>query len=305
MVKMSADEALPTWAQTPVSERGLGLSPAQTGGIMAANGALMVIFQLTVFMWIRSCVSQMTLLRASSWIMIPGFVLIPLVSTLGQLARDDGTHSQGEPGRGNCSASASASASEFNSTSIEDASNRCRAEDAVSTESDPGTPPFDARGFFTFWAPAVLLVFQSAGASLAQFIAMAITINNTVPSSKRGAVNGLAMTIASIGKAIGPAMGGAVLAFSLNQAAESRSDAWRTWPLGAPAVFNLAAIMMVGVAVAVHWLPDSLENPPEETDDDDSRPGVGDDDMGERDGEGEAGLGKHEERDLSSKLKDG
>ena len=92
MIKISVDEALPTWAQTPVEDRGLGMTPAQTGVVMALNGGLMVLFQLTVFMYIRKCVSQMSMLQWASWLMVPGFVAIPLVAILGDAARSHANH---------------------------------------------------------------------------------------------------------------------------------------------------------------------------------------------------------------------
>jgi len=249
MVKVMSDEAFPTWVQTPVKDRGLGLSAAHTGTLMAINGCLMLVFQLTGFVWLRNYFSQLGLLTCSTFAKVIGFMVIPLISLLAAVGR--GLDEYTEP-------DASIQAATGNSS--EPAAMNGNSTSMPLIES----PPRTWKGVVIFWIPTALFLFFSAAMGLAQFITVALTINNTVVAKERGAVNGLAMTIASIGKALGPAIGGALLAYSLNQAAESPSDAWRVWPLSFWTVFNTSAILMFFVGVGIMYLPAHLEHPPNE-----------------------------------------
>mmetsp|Transcript_44482 Transcript_44482/g.104413 ORF Transcript_44482/g.104413 Transcript_44482/m.104413 type:complete len:127 (-) Transcript_44482:132-512(-) len=59
------------------------------------------------------------------------------------------------------------------------------------------------------------LLLLRQGVTIISFSATFMLINNSVTRSKRGRVNGLAMAIGSLFKAIGPAVGGSVFAWSL------------------------------------------------------------------------------------------
>lgn len=71
---------------------------------------------------------------------------------------------------------------------------------------------------------------------------LALAINNSVPPSRRGEINGVAMTIGSLAKAMGPSMSSVVFAWSI-----SRS---RPFPFGAPLIFLLLGLGVCVMAAA-------------------------------------------------------
>ena len=80
-------------------------------------------------------------------------------------------------------------------------------------------------------------------------------MNNSVPTSKRGTLNGAGMTIASIGKAVGPAAGSPLFAWSLTNGL--------SMPFDYHLLYWLSAALMVALVLISLWLPKSLEHSPE------------------------------------------
>lgn len=78
-------------------------------------------------------------------------------------------------------------------------------------------------------------------------------INNSVPATDRGTVNGLGMTLGSIGKGIGPAIGAPLFAWSASNGLG--------YPFDYHLVFTLAALTCVLSAGIAFRLPFSLERP--------------------------------------------
>uniref|UniRef100_A0A7S1GC97 Major facilitator superfamily (MFS) profile domain-containing protein n=1 Tax=Bicosoecida sp. CB-2014 TaxID=1486930 RepID=A0A7S1GC97_9STRA len=103
------------------------------------------------------------------------------------------------------------------------------------------------------WATFIFSVFLKDALALAAFTSQFMMINNSVPSTRRGAVNGLAMTVASIGKSIGPAFAASVFAWS--------ATAELPWPLDYTFIFTLCAASAVGCVVLACLLPQRINAP--------------------------------------------
>ncbi|CAN0453049.1 unnamed protein product [Ascophyllum nodosum] len=82
---------------------------------------------------------------------------------------------------------------------------------------------------------SVILLFTVFACSNSLYIAIALAINNSTDASRRGEVNGLAMTIGSIGKAVAPAACSALFAFSI--------DGDRPFPFDVHLVWYTAAVL--------------------------------------------------------------
>jgi MFS family permease len=88
------------------------------------------------------------------------------------------------------------------------------------------------------------------------FTTLAISMNNSVTAQERGALNGLGMTLASIGKAVGPASGSPLFAWSLMNGFDT--------PFDYHLVFYLYALMTMVILLWSTMLPSSTNLSPEE-----------------------------------------
>eukprot|EP01006_Ploeotia_vitrea_P016733 TRINITY_DN47579_c0_g1_i1.p1 TRINITY_DN47579_c0_g1~~TRINITY_DN47579_c0_g1_i1.p1 ORF type:complete len:554 (-),score=235.31 TRINITY_DN47579_c0_g1_i1:40-1701(-) len=96
-----------------------------------------------------------------------------------------------------------------------------------------------------------IFMLRNAAASTA-FTSTFMLINNSVPTSQRGSVNGLAMAIASVFKAIGPSLGGAIYAGSLTGGL--------AWPLDFHLVFYVTGAFSLITLCLSHKLPERLNH---------------------------------------------
>ncbi|KAA0153525.1 hypothetical protein FNF29_00281 [Cafeteria roenbergensis] len=209
------DEVFPLWAQAQPVHGGLGLSAADVGTVLAASGAAMVVLQLTVCQLVMRRLPTRTLFWVGAAIQVPLVLVAPLVSGL---ALGPGVTPQpvvpGSP---------------------------------IPTEEVPGvTVAWDRPAVM---AAAIAMVFLRLSAAIVSFTACAVLVNSSVPDGERGAVNGVAMATASVGKAVGPAVGGAVLAWALATTASA-------WP-----PFIVGAVLNAVVAVLAWTLPEELSLP--------------------------------------------
>ncbi|CAM9273108.1 unnamed protein product [Choristocarpus tenellus] len=94
------------------------------------------------------------------------------------------------------------------------------------------------------------------------FVAMALATNACVPTSQRGALNGLAMSIGSIGKASGPVLASTLFAWSIATDEGVQSSSHHSFPFDYHLVFYVLELGLVFVGVGV-WLkvPIELINP--------------------------------------------
>eukprot|EP01138_Halocafeteria_seosinensis_P015222 gb/GECG01015535.1/.p1 GENE.gb/GECG01015535.1/~~gb/GECG01015535.1/.p1 ORF type:complete len:667 (+),score=61.14 gb/GECG01015535.1/:1-2001(+) len=76
-------------------------------------------------------------------------------------------------------------------------------------------------------------------------------INNSVPREQRGAMNGLAMTLGSFGKSVGPSIGAVIFAWTMTNGLP--------FPLDYHFIFYLGSVMAGGVSLLTLLLPRSLE----------------------------------------------
>jgi len=207
-----ADEVMPLWAMAQPRHGGLGLTAGDVGIVLAGSGAVMVALQLTVCQVVMRRYSSRTLMLVGALTQIPLLLGTPVVA-LAAIG----------PG-------------------------------VAPTPVVPGEPQpsGDVPGVTTPWlrVPVMLaagaFVFLRLSSAIVAFTACAVIVNASVPDHERGALNGVSMATASIGKAVGPALGGAVLAWALSSLASA-------WP-----PFVLAATMNVGVVVLVFLLPESV-----------------------------------------------
>ena len=84
-------------------------------------------------------------------------------------------------------------------------------------------------------------------AGLLQGTSTFMVVSNSVPASSLGSLNGAAQTISSLGRTVGPALGGIILAWSL--------QGRHPWPLNIFAVYNFVAVILVVVYFVAASLP--------------------------------------------------
>lgn len=97
----------------------------------------------------------------------------------------------------------------------------------------------------------VIAAFLRVSSATTAFTSNFILINNSVPSEKRGAMNGLGMTLGSLGKSIGPAVGSVIFAWTLTNGIG--------FPLDYHFIFYLGGLIAALVSLMTFWLPPSLE----------------------------------------------
>eukprot|EP00730_Choanoeca_flexa_P018049 TRINITY_DN8752_c0_g1_i1.p1 TRINITY_DN8752_c0_g1~~TRINITY_DN8752_c0_g1_i1.p1 ORF type:complete len:516 (+),score=85.86 TRINITY_DN8752_c0_g1_i1:127-1674(+) len=87
------------------------------------------------------------------------------------------------------------------------------------------------------------------------FTSMNLLLSNAVPSHLRGAINGLAMTMAMFVRVIGPIVGGAIFSFSISHD--------YPWPFNHHLAFVFFAISFAAVFALIRQVPLALNTPPE------------------------------------------
>eukprot|EP00904_Undaria_pinnatifida_P011620 jgi/Undpi1/7589/HiC_scaffold_23.g10062.m1 len=95
-------------------------------------------------------------------------------------------------------------------------------------------------GLPIFFASVTLLVICYAGSN-AFYVGISLAINNAVGSRRRGELNGMSVTIESLGKAISPIVCSALFAVSINGN--------RSYPVNHYFVFYLLASMRLSMAL--------------------------------------------------------
>lgn len=112
----------------------------------------------------------------------------------------------------------------------------------------------DSVGNNVVWVVVVLNKIIVDVLSAFAFNSIFVVINNSVPTALLGTTNGIGMTVASVGKGIGPGFGGAIFAWSL-------SDQVQVYPLTYHASFVLAGALFVTQFTIATKLPLALEEP--------------------------------------------
>lgn len=113
-----------------------------------------------------------------------------------------------------------------------------------------------------FWAALIALNFFKAALAMCNFITISILTNNSVPRAERGTANGLGMTMASTGRAVGPALGGNILAWSLTNGLP--------WPLSYHFGFYFCALVVLSIYATLLSISETLNHPlPEDDEDED------------------------------------
>jgi predicted MFS family arabinose efflux permease len=217
------DEVFPIWALTQPQFGGLGLTAADVGLVLATSGAAMVTVQLTVCPVLMRQLPAMRLFLISAMIQIPLVLCYPLIH-LAAIA--PGAHSRPATDAGFEAAGGNATGTSANVPGVSVAADRTLV-----------------------LALCWVLVFVRLCNSIVGFASCAVLVNASVSNSERGTVNGLAMSLGSVGKAIGPASGGALLALGLT----AFGSAWLP--------YIASAVVHAAVVVIIMLLPDTLNKP--------------------------------------------
>eukprot|EP00736_Rhodelphis_marinus_P005089 Rmarinus@m.9381 len=105
-----------------------------------------------------------------------------------------------------------------------------------------------------FYGVLAIVLGIRAGLVMACFTCNFLAINNATGANERGVVNGIAMSLGSVAKAIGPAAGGSIFSISLSHGPQG-------YPLGSSTTFMVMALICLCVAFAASRLPASLNHP--------------------------------------------
>ena len=140
---------------------------------------------------------------------------------------------------------------------LEEAANASAVQPGWSSAADGTVPPSaPARNLLPALVLPVLMVHNALGKCLASccFTSIFLVINNSCTADQRGRVNGLAMSLSSGFKAIGPTLGAVLFAASI------ASDGLL---LGVYTAFVVVAVTMgITTAASVHYLSSVYDAPP-------------------------------------------
>ena len=107
------------------------------------------------------------------------------------------------------------------------------------------------------WILLLIISIVKSCLGLIVFTASFMLINNSTTRSNRGSVNGAAMSVASLFKAIGPTVAGFIFSWSI------ASD--RGFPFDFRFVFEIVAILCVVCSVTSLFMTSAINNPPNES----------------------------------------
>eukprot|EP01047_Picozoa_sp_COSAG01_P066826 COSAG01_NODE_9302_length_2489_cov_6.794142_1_plen_525_part_10 len=174
-------DTFPLWTAAPQSAGGLGLESAETGALLSIMGAVQLVYSLGVFPKCHKRLGTLRSLRMHAMLMVPLYLLLPLASTLAPLP-------SGPP---------------------------ANAVDTVpQADVPPRTVDDELSASLPFYFVAIVrstIICLVSGC----FTCCAMSMNNSVSITERGTLNGVGMTAASIGKALGPALASPLFAWSL------------------------------------------------------------------------------------------
>ena len=189
---MWLNEAFPLWCLGSTLAGGLSMSLYEIGMLVSISSILLVLFQMFGFHRLVNYFSPTKVFIGGTFCIIPFVFLLPLTSNL---------------------------SIEMNYTFIENVSMTNHVNVTVLTTEQETSR-------IGMMLIVGLLFGMSSVVSVTTFSTSFMLINNSCNNDERGAVNGLAMTVASITKAIGPVLGSSILAWSFTQGLGSYPTFW-------------------------------------------------------------------------------
>ena len=207
MVDMFMNEVFPLWCVVSLRAGGPALTTRMIGTISSVSGALMVLYQMTLFPCVSKRWSPRRLIPLAMQLLFPICLALPFATAL--------------IGGGN-SSSLNDTAAEKNDASY--------VRSSVSSMYGAG----DGNVGVILLIALGWTIRSTIG--LTAFTSIFIVINESTTVDRRGAVNGIAMMAASIAKGVGPLIGAPILAWSV-------TNGIRVPPLDQHFVFWLAAVL--------------------------------------------------------------
>ena len=237
------NEIFPLWCVAPAASGGLGLDAPTLGSVLSLSGLALLGYQLLLFPILSRRVPLTRLCRLATAASGVLYALLPFVTLF-----DD-------PSRRADAATAAADAAAAAAAAAADA-------DADADAAATSTPlPLPHAPASELPAPplrvfAVLLLQQTALRwSLGTSFTCTFTIlNNSVPPSRRGRMQGVAMTVGSAARAVGPTLGAELLAWSLTNGLPPPLDVHLVPML-------LLAFSAAPVAIAAAFFSPALDRP--------------------------------------------
>ena len=209
MVDMFMNEVFPLWCVVSLRAGGPALTTRMIGTISSVAGALMVLYQMTLFPCVSRRWSPRRLIPMAMQLLFPICLALPFATAL--------------IGGGNSSS--------LNGTG---------AENVVENDASVSSSVSSMYGAGDGNVGVILLIALGwtirSTVGLTAFTSIFIVINESTTVDRRGAVNGIAMMAASIAKGAGPLIGAPILAWSV-------TNGIRVPPLDQHFVFWLAAVL--------------------------------------------------------------
>ena len=181
---MWLNEVFPLWCLGSTRVGGLSMSLYEIGLLVSISSVLLVIFQAVGFHRLVNHFSPTKVFIGGALSMVPFVFLTPLTASMSV---------------------------EMNYTFSDGGGNMTVVQNVTVLNAAQATQ----RGWM--FVVVGFLRGMSSLVSVTTFSTSFMLINNSCSNDDRGAVNGLAMTIASVTKAIGPAVGSSLLAWSFTQ----------------------------------------------------------------------------------------
>jgi len=212
---MWLNEVFPLWCLGSKASGGLSLSLYEIGMLISISSTLLVLFQAIGFHRLVTCLSPTKVFIGGALSMIPFVFLMPLTAPL----------------------SVEMNYTFSNASSSQDVGNVTSLRSLTLQEQSQRAGMMVVVGF---------LFGMSSVCSVTTFATSFMLINNSCSNDERGAVNGLAMTIASITKAIGPVIGSSILAWSFTNGKKI------SWILGHPLNFWIVCSLWLVLGILAY-----------------------------------------------------
>ena len=196
-------DIFPLWCMASLHVGGFGLGPVSIGATISVAAVSLFLYQLCVFPRIAKRVKLTNILLCAEGSLVVFFFVAPFASKVVGL-----TEWRGAPLHGGNGEVANASSMSTNSSSN------------VSSNAtiDHSGPPMAILATVTILR-TIQIILSASG-----FTVCNVLTNTAASPSSRGAVNGLAMALASIAKAIGPVVGSESFAWSVNSGLSAPFD---------------------------------------------------------------------------------
>ena len=196
-------DIFPLWCMASLHVGGFGLGPVSIGATISVAAVSLFLYQLCVFPRIAKRVKLTNFLLCAEGSLVVFFFVAPFASNVVGLTEWHGAPLHGGNGEvKNASSMSTSSSSNVSSNAT----------------IDHAGPPMAILATVTILR-TIQIILSASG-----FTVCNVLTNTAASPSSRGAVNGLAMALASIAKAIGPVIGSESFAWSVNSGLSAPFD---------------------------------------------------------------------------------